>query len=119
MSLIRVQVIDERMLFETLKKSDKEKLKDKDFSSEKQDDIINLITEASSLILSYKNIMKIENLIGFEKLTKLCLDNNSIETISNLTPLTNLKWLDLSFNKISKIERTISNLIIIIILFIK
>ena len=46
----------------------------------------------------------IENLIGFERLVKLCLDNNYIEEITNLSHLTSLRWLDLSFNKIRKIQ---------------
>ena len=49
----------------------------------------------------------IENIIGFDKLTKLCLDNNFIEEIKNLDFLVSLKWLDLSFNKIRKIEGNI------------
>lgn len=32
------------------------------------------------------------------------MDNNSIEKIENLNHLTNLEWLDLSFNKIEVIE---------------
>ena len=56
------------------------------------------------LSLSYKNIIEIDNLKGFEKLEKLQLDNNIICKIQNLDHLVNLKWLDLSFNLIEKIE---------------
>lgn len=42
--------------------------------------------------------------MGFERLTKLQLDNNIIRKIENLDHLVNLRWLDLSFNNITKIE---------------
>jgi len=57
--------------------------------------------EVRCLLLSYKNILKIDNLVGFERLIKLQLDNNIIEKIENLSHLTSLEWLDLSFNNIS------------------
>lgn len=56
------------------------------------------------LKLSFKNIVRIENLVGFVALQKLQLDNNHIRKIENLDHLTNLTWLDLSFNQIVKIE---------------
>lgn len=56
------------------------------------------------LKLSFKNIVRIENLVGFTALQKLQLDNNHIRKIENLDHLTNLTWLDLSFNQIVKIE---------------
>jgi len=59
--------------------------------------------EAQTLILSYQNILKIDNLKGFDKLVKLQLDNNIIEKIENLDHLVNLQALDLSFNNISEI----------------
>ena len=37
--------------------------------------------EIKYLMFSYKNILKIDNLVGFDKLVKLQLDNNIIETI--------------------------------------
>ncbi|KAJ3221775.1 Dynein regulatory complex subunit 3, partial [Clydaea vesicula] len=49
-------------------------------------------------------ILKIDNLWGFENITKLQLDNNIIERIENIQFLVNLTWLDLSFNNISVIE---------------
>jgi Leucine-rich repeat (LRR) protein len=41
---------------------------------------------------------------GMDKLTKLQLDNNIITKIKGLNTLKHLKWLDLSFNLIEKIE---------------
>ena len=37
-----------------------------------------MVSEATSLRLSFKTIKSIANLSGFEKLTTLCLDNNVI-----------------------------------------
>ena len=61
-------------------------------------------TEVNCLIFSFKNVLKIDNLIGFERLVKLQLDNNIIEKIENLAHLSSLEWLDLSFNNISEIS---------------
>ena len=66
--------------------------------------LVDVAPKALSLTLSFKSIGHIENLVGFEKLEKLCLDNNFIEEIVNLGHLKNLKWLDLSFNKIRRIQ---------------
>ncbi|XP_065900080.1 dynein regulatory complex subunit 3-like [Dysidea avara] len=60
--------------------------------------------EVLELRLSYKNILRMENLWCVENLTKLQLDNNIIERIEGLEALTNLVWLDLSFNNIEMIE---------------
>ena len=57
-----------------------------------------------SLVFSYKNIIKIQNLMGLENLEVLRLDNNLIEKIENLGHLKKLKSLDLSFNCIKVIE---------------
>ena len=62
------------------------------------------LREVDTLICSFRNILKIDNLMGLENLVKLQLDNNVISKIQNLEHLTNLQWLDLSFNNISKIE---------------
>lgn len=62
---------------------------------------MNNVTELS---LSFKRILKIENLDNLVKLEKLKLDNNMIMKIQNLDSLVNIKWLDLSFNNISVIE---------------
>tara|TARA_B110001452_G_C15211075_1_gene420076 strand:- start:78 stop:1637 length:1560 start_codon:yes stop_codon:yes gene_type:complete len=61
-------------------------------------------TEVDCLIFSFKNILKIDNLIGFDRLVKLQLDNNIIERVENLSHLHALEWLDLSFNNISEIS---------------
>ena len=63
-----------------------------------------IMGEVDTLRLSFKNIVKIDNLTGFERLTTLCLDNNGITDIVNLECLRHLKWLDLSFNKITHIQ---------------
>ncbi|XP_062581507.1 dynein regulatory complex subunit 3-like [Saccostrea cucullata] len=57
-----------------------------------------------SLRLDFLNILKIDNLWEFTKLTKLQLDNNIIEKIEGLESLVNLVWLDLSFNNIECID---------------
>jgi len=59
--------------------------------------------EVKCLLLSYQNILKIDNLVGFDNLVKLQLDNNIIEKIENISHLTFLEVLDLSFNNISEI----------------
>lgn len=60
--------------------------------------------EVECLVFSFKYISKIDNLVGFVRLTKLQLDNNNITKIENLAHLTSLQWLDLSFNQITRIE---------------
>ncbi|XP_039255654.1 dynein regulatory complex subunit 3-like [Styela clava] len=57
-----------------------------------------------SLRLDFRNILKIDNLWQFTKLTKLQLDDNIIEKIEGLDQLVNLVWLDLSFNNIEVLE---------------
>ena len=47
---------------------------------------------------------KVENLQALLSLKRLFLDNNLIERISGLDKLVHLEWLDLSFNRIRKIE---------------
>eukprot|EP00903_Cladosiphon_okamuranus_P006381 g6246.t1 len=76
---------------------------DQHISSMTTFELAQVVAEASTLRLSYKNVLKIDNLQGFSRLTKLCLDNNIIESISNLDHLVHLKWLDLSFNNIKAI----------------
>jgi hypothetical protein len=94
-----VQVIDDKLLIEgiTVKKSD---------SGERRDELslVDMCPIAASLVLSFHSIGKIENLVGLESLTKLCLDNNQIKDIVGLEHLVNLRWLDLSFNNIQKIQ---------------
>ena len=52
-------------------------------------------------MLLSQNLLKIDNLVGFDSLTKLQLDNNIIEKIENLSHLKSLESLDLSFNNIT------------------
>ena len=47
--------------------------------------------EVRCLLLSYQNILKIDNLVGFDRLVKLQLDNNIIEKIEHLDHLTSLE----------------------------
>lgn len=98
-----IQVIDDRLLVEgileerTINENEANRLHG-------EFNLVELAPTVETLTLSFKRIAKIENLIGFERLIKLCLDNNNIEEICNLSHLTSLKWLDLSFNKIRKIQ---------------
>eukprot|EP00753_Platysulcus_tardus_P014202 PLAT4206.1.p1 GENE.PLAT4206.1~~PLAT4206.1.p1 ORF type:complete len:531 (-),score=294.20 PLAT4206.1:136-1728(-) len=62
------------------------------------------ISAVPSLSLSFKNIFKIDNLVGLTALHTLKLDNNLIREVENLSHLVNLTWLDLSFNNISTIS---------------
>lgn len=57
-----------------------------------------------SLRLDYKNILKIDNLWGFESLVKLQLDNNIIERIENIHFLVNLQWLGELFFYANRLE---------------
>eukprot|EP00899_Mesostigma_viride_P026340 jgi/Mesvir1/6891/Mv09053-RA.2 len=62
------------------------------------------LREVRTLIFSFRNIRKIDNLLGMQNVTKLQLDNNMIDKIQNIGHMVNLTWLDLSFNNIEKIE---------------
>ena len=57
-----------------------------------------------NLRLEFKRILKVDNLDNLTSLTRLFLDNNFIEQISGLDSLVHLVWLDLSFNRIRRIE---------------
>ena len=98
-----IQVIDDRLLIEGI--LEERVVNENDAGRLNAEvNLVELAPTVETLTLSFKRISKIENLIGFEKLVKLCLDNNAIEEISGLSHLTSLKWLDLSFNKIRKIH---------------
>lgn len=100
---VDIQVIDDRMLIEGI--LDDRLVSENDVSRMNGEfNLVELAPTVESLSLSFKRICRIENLIGFESLTKLCLDNNYIEDIVNLGHLKNLRWLDLSFNKIKRIQ---------------
>ena len=47
--------------------------------------------DVKCLLLSYQNILKIDNLVGFDRVVKLQLDNNIIEKIEHLGHLTSLE----------------------------
>eukprot|EP01041_Mallomonas_annulata_P007933 gene7933-16247_t len=91
-----IQVIDDKILSEGVSGSQP--------NGRGDISLVEVAPTTEVLTMSFMNIGRIENLVGFDNLTKLCLDNNSIEQIINLEHLVNLRWLDLSFNKISKIE---------------
>ena len=94
-----VQVIDDKLLVEGIVVAKTE-------SGERRGDLtlVDMCPIATSLVLSFRSIGNIENLVGLESLVKLCLDNNQIREIGNLEHLVNLKWLDLSFNSIQRIQ---------------
>lgn len=96
-----VNVIDDKLILSAINTDSK---KDNKKNDNEVGNIIEIAQSVDKLILSFKNIIKIENLNGFDRLIKLCLDNNNIEEITNLNHLVSLKWLDLSFNKIRKIQ---------------
>ncbi|NP_001161581.1 LRRC48-like protein [Saccoglossus kowalevskii] len=92
-------VIDEEML---LKAVEEQGPKEEAGRIAKQEGID--FCDVVQLRLDFKNILKIDNLWQFTRLTKLQLDNNIIEKIEGLDQLVNLIWLDLSFNNIEIIE---------------
>ena len=98
-----MSVIDDKLLIDALL-DEKPAAEAEALRATGEPSLVELAPDVKSLILSFKGIGRIENLVGFENLTKLCLDNNNIEEIVCLDTLTNLKWLDLSFNKIRKIK---------------
>ncbi|KAA6404201.1 MAG: putative dynein regulatory complex subunit 3, partial [Streblomastix strix] len=71
----------------------------------KQRIVVDKISLAPSIVLSFKHIRTIENLQGFTHLRVLKLDNNNIKKIENLTSLVTLEVLDLSFNQITEIPK--------------
>lgn len=98
------RVIDDNMLLEGIQLDKYKKAELEETYGTGKISVVDLASTADVLLLSFNNIAKIENLVGLENLTKLCLDNNHIEEIINLESLKRLKWLDLSFNKITKIQ---------------
>lgn len=100
---VEVQVIDEKLLILGIKAYDKD-LTDSELARQTEVNLVEAAPQSKHLILSFKNIGRIENLVGFNNLQKLCLDNNLITEIIGLDHLTQLKWLDLSFNKIEIIK---------------
>lgn len=100
---IEVQVIDDKLLLEGICEAESY-VNEKVALQLKARNLVEVSPNAEALVLSFKRIGKIENIIGFDKITKLCLDNNFIENIASLGHLTSLRWLDLSFNKIRDIK---------------
>lgn len=98
-----VQVINDQLLLDGIKEGESY-VNEKNAAGLSDKLLFEVSPSAQNLLLSFKRIGRIENIIGFDKLTKLCLDNNFIEEIINLDALVSLRWLDLSFNKIRKIE---------------
>lgn len=97
---VDIQVIDDKLLAEGLIVANA----DSDSPYTGEINLVDVAPTALKLSMSFKNIGRIENLVGFDRLEKLCLDNNLLEEIINLGHLKCLKWLDLSFNKIRKIQ---------------
>mmetsp|Transcript_30 Transcript_30/g.35 ORF Transcript_30/g.35 Transcript_30/m.35 type:complete len:536 (+) Transcript_30:306-1913(+) len=97
---VEIQVIDDRLLAEGLIAANA----DSDSPYTGEINLVDIAPSAIKLSMSFKNIGRIENLVGFDHLEKLCLDNNLLEEIVNLHHLKSLRWLDLSFNKIRKIQ---------------
>jgi hypothetical protein len=61
-------------------------------------------SEATSLSLSFRGLLKVENLQMLTSLRRLRLDNNALTRIEGLESCANLEWLDLSFNKLRAVE---------------
>ena len=97
---VDIQVIDDKLLAEGLIAANA----DSDSPYAGEINLVDVAPSALKLSMSFKNIGRIENLVGFDRLEKLCLDNNLLEEITNLSHLKCLKWLDLSFNKIRRIQ---------------
>ncbi|NWU45848.1 DRC3 protein, partial [Hylia prasina] len=97
-SNVEPNVIDDELVQKAIEEKCPEDLGD----IARQENInVKVVTE---LQLSFKSILKIDNLWPLENLTKLQLDNNFIEKIGGLESLVHLVWLDLSFNNIEVIE---------------
>jgi len=94
-----LQVIDDELLIAAIRASCASEAKE----VEEDASLAEISLEVPELKLSFKNVLEIDNLHGFQNLRKLCLDNNIIERIENLSHLEQLEWLDLSFNNIAKI----------------
>ena len=100
---VEVQVIDEKLLIVGIRALDKD-LTETEIARQQEVNLVEAAPQSKQLTLSFKNIGRIENLVGFHNLAKLCLDNNLITEVVGLDHLTQLRWLDLSFNKIEVIK---------------
>lgn len=103
MSKSEIQVVDDKLLINAIISE-----RDGTFgnATEEPEDfsLVETSPKIENLVLSFRKIGRIENLVGFDSLLKLCLDNNFIEDIVNLGHLSKLRWLDLSFNRIRRIQ---------------
>lgn len=102
-SKAEMSVIDDKLLVDGIL-ADKSPVEAEVLRANGEPNLVDLSPSVWSLTLSFKKIGRIENLVGFDALTKLCLDNNSIEEIRGIGHLKTLRWLDLSFNRIRKIQ---------------
>nr|XP_014339812.1 PREDICTED: leucine-rich repeat-containing protein 48-like [Latimeria chalumnae] len=85
---IEPNVIDEEMLLKAVEEQGPKEEAGKIAKKEGID-----FNDVTHLRLDFRNILKIDNLWRFVKLTKLQMDNNIIEKIEGLDCLTNLVWL--------------------------
>ncbi|NXO44647.1 DRC3 protein, partial [Locustella ochotensis] len=97
-SNVEPNIIDDELIQKAIEEKCPEDLGD---LARQENTNFKVVTE---LQLSFKSILKIDNLWPLENLTKLQLDNNFIEKIEGLESLIHLVWLDLSFNNIEVIE---------------
>ena len=102
-SKAEMAVLDDKLLVDGIL-ADKPAIEAESLQMNGDPNLVDLAPAVSHLTLSFKKIGRIENLVGFDALTKLCLDNNSIEEIRGIGHLKTLRWLDLSFNRIRKIQ---------------
>ncbi|KAJ4458323.1 putative outer arm dynein light chain 1 [Paratrimastix pyriformis] len=86
-------VIDEKLIMDELRKA-----------LGPRETIPRDLQQITHVVISFRAIRKIDNLLPLVQLTKLKLDNNTITKIENIDHLVNLQELDLSFNQITVIE---------------
>jgi hypothetical protein len=103
-SKLEIQVIDETLLTQCIQPADQISIENARGISLDQFSLVEAAPKIEELYLSFKKILKIENLVAFDNLKKLCIDNNLVEDITNIGHLRNLRWLDLSFNNIRRIQ---------------
>ena len=99
MDRLEAQVIDDELLVSCIREEETGEV-----CLKADECLASLALEVLTLKLSFKNVLEVDNLQGFQALRKLCLDNNVIKKIENVGHLVTLEWLDLSFNCIEKIE---------------
>ena len=70
--MIEVQVIDDKLLLEGICEAESY-VNEKVAAQLKTKNLVEVSPGAEALVLSFKRIGKVENVIGFDKITKLCL----------------------------------------------